>query len=148
MKNLMILSLFAALSALSTASFAKTPATTFFSTIITPGEYEGKVAQSNEKCLVTVDVKKDAVTVSIKNKNAYDVFAVLDNSFSYSANEEKGEFAATTKLSYPHYVQGGSKQLFVKANDVWEVSFSISTILLDHRGNDASTYVSCVVSVE
>ncbi len=148
MKNVMSLSLLASLFIFSSASFAKTSATTFFSTIITSGEYEGKVGQSNEKCVVTVDVKSDAVTVSIKNKNAYDVFAVLDKSFSYSANDEKGEFAATSQLGYPHFIKGGTKQLYVKANDIWQVEFSISTILLDHRGNDASTYVSCVVSAE
>lgn len=148
MKNALFLSVFASLFVFSSASFAKTTATTFFSTIITSGEYEGRVGQSTEKCFVTVDVKKDSVTVSIKNKNSYDVFAVIDQSFSYSANEEKGEFAATTQLGYPHYLKGGSKQLYVKANDIWEVDFSISTILLDHRGNDASTHLSCVVSAE
>ena len=148
MKNVMFFSILSSLFVFSSNSFAKTTATDFFSTIITSGEYEGRVAQTNEKCLVKIDVKKDAVTVSIKENSSFDAFAVLDNSLSYSANEEKGEFSARSQLGYPHFIKGGTKQLFVKANNAWQVEFSISTILLDHRGNDASTYVSCVVSAE
>jgi hypothetical protein len=130
---------------LSTSVFAKTTITEAFNSLLTSGEYEGR--NESGKCFVSVLTKTDSVSVSIKTDSAFDVLAVLNSSYNYAVNEVTGEIAATQSANYPRYYNGGTKSLYVKPFDTDEVEFSISTILLDHRGNDASTYLNCKVSL-
>jgi len=134
-----------AMLTLSSPLFAKTTATEAFNALLPSGEYEGR--NSAGKCFVNVLTRKDSVTVSIKTASAYDVLAVLDSSSSYAVNAATGEISATQSANYPRYYNGGSKYLYVKSFDTDEVDFSISTILLDHRGEDASTYLDCKISL-
>jgi hypothetical protein len=145
MKSMKFFSLLIFTHCFSSIALAKIPATVAMNKLAPAGNYEGYNGQ--EKCFVNVAVSNSSVTVSIKEKNSYDVFAVLDNSSHYSVDANSGAFAATSELRFPHYVQGGTKQLFVISNDIDQVEFSISTILLDHRGNDASSYITCTISL-
>lgn len=137
--------LFSVIAALvfSSAVMAKTPATEAFKNLIPAGKHEG--LNGTQKCFVEVDYANDAVTVSIISKGQADAFTVLNKSLSYSVNETTGEVSATMPLNFPHYLKGGTKILNVKENDLYQVEFYISNILLDHRGNDASTYSACRV---
>ncbi len=130
---------------LSTSVFAKTTITEAFKSLLPSGEYEGR--NESGKCFVNVLTRTDSASVSIKADSAYDGFTVLNSSSNYAVNEVTGEIAATQNANFPRYYNGGSKSLFVKPFDTDEVEFSISTILLDHRGNDASTYLNCTVSL-
>lgn len=124
--------------------FAKTPATDAFNAIIASGEYVG--VSGSEKCLVNVLTTSNSVTVSLSTKNSYDVVAVLNSSSHYFVNEATGEISATQSAKYPRYLDGGTKNLYVKSVNN-QVEFSISTILLDHRGEDASTYLECIITL-
>lgn len=137
--------LFSIITALvfSSAVMAKTPATEAFKNIIPEGKFEGR--NGTQKCSVEINYAADSVTVSIISKGQADAFTLLNKSPSYSVNEVTGEISATMNLSFPHYLKGGTKILNVKENDVYQVEFYISNILLDHRGNDASTYSACTV---
>lgn len=145
MKSMKTISLLLLALCFSSIAIAKTPATEAMAKLAPAGNYEGFNGQ--EKCYVTVAINNNSVTVSIKTKNNYDVFVVLDNSSHYAVDANTGAIAATSGLRFPHYVQGGTKQLYVVGNDIEQVEFSISTILLDHRGNDASTYIACAASL-
>ena len=126
--------------------FAKVPATQAVTALIPAGVYEGK--NGSAKCLVTVTTADNAVSVTIQDKNKQqDNFTLVNSSANYSVNESTGELSATQKLNFPHYVQGGSKILNIRGNDIEQVEVFITTILLDHRGNDASTYAACNITL-
>lgn len=125
----------------SVASLAKIPATEAFDNILTDGDYVGTVGK--KKCLVTIKTQLESVTLSINTASTNDTFVVLNSSPNYSVNEVTGEISASQNLKYPHYLQGGTKFLNVRTDGINQVNFSISTVLLDHRGNDASTYSTC-----
>lgn len=129
----------------STATMAKIPATEAIKNILADGTYEG--LDGSEKCLVEVSKSSDSVSVTIKTAESTDGFALLDSSSNYSVNEVTGQISATQSLNFPRYLQGGTKLLSVTPNDIDQVEFSITKILLDHRGNDASTYASCTIAL-
>jgi hypothetical protein len=131
--------------AFSATSFAKIPATDALKNLISTGEYEGR--NESGKCLVTVNNTLNAATISIKTNNTSKVFTLVNSSLNYSVNEATSEISATQKLNSPFYLNGGKKILNVKANDIEQIQFSISTILLDHKGEDASTYSECTISL-
>lgn len=128
---------------LSFNAFAKMPATEAVAQLVAPGNYVGK--NGNEDCNVTVKTQADAVSVTIETKAANDSFTILNSSMHYSVNNETGEISATHSLKFPHYLNGGTKLLNIRAVSKDHVEFFISTILLDHRGNDISSYVSCKI---
>ncbi len=128
----------------STAAMAKPTATTAFQNVLPSGTYTGKNDVS--ACTVTVNITETAVGVTVKGKNVNDTFVVANSALSTSITAT--EVRATQSLSFPHYINGGTKILNVKldtANN--EAAVAISNILLDHRGNDASTYAECVVAL-
>lgn len=129
----------------STVAMAKIPATEAFNNILPAGEYVG--SNGSQKCLVQIKTTADSVTVVINATDSHDGFALLNSSSSYSVNEVTGQIAATQNLSFPRYLKGGTKILNVSVNESSEIEFSISQILLDHRGNDASTYTACTLSL-
>ncbi len=130
---------------LSASAFANT-ATEAVSNLIASGTYQGK--NGAEKCTVSVTTSTDSVTIAIQDKNnKSDYFSLLNSYTNYNVDAVTGEISASQKLSFPRYLQGGSKILNVRGNDKNQVEFFISQILLDHRGNDASTYAACTVSL-
>lgn len=123
----------------STAVMAK-PATTAFQSVLPAGTYSGRA------CTVVVNVTDSAVGVSIQTNNSSDSFVVANSSKNVSIT--KTEVKATQSLSFPHYVNGGTKILNVKVNEENEsIAVAITNILLDHRGNDASTYTECLINL-
>lgn len=128
----------------STAVMAKPLTTTSFQNLLPAGTYTGKNNQS--ACAVTVNASENAVGVTLKTKNSSDTFVLTNSSLKVSITES--EVIASQSLSYPHYLNGGTQLLNVKidsANNEAEVF--ITNILLDHRGNDASTYSECVIAL-
>ena len=125
-------------------AFAKTPATIALNNLLADGVYTGQTSGST--CEVLVSTKNSAATVTIKSLQDTETFVLLNSSLHYSVNDSTGEIAATQNLKFPHYLNGGTKILNVKPIDTNEINFSISTILLDHRGNDASSYLDCRLS--
>jgi len=130
---------------LSTSAFAKTNITDGIKALLPSGEYEGRNVAG--KCFVSVLTSTESASVSIRTDSAYDGFTILNNSSSYRVNDLTGEISAKITANLPRYYNGGTKSLYVKPFDTDEIEFSISTILLDHRGNDASTYLNCTVSL-
>lgn len=141
MKSLLLAMTFA----LSSAAFASTPATVAVENFLANGEYTG--LNGSEKCSVKIVTADTAVSVFITNKKNSIGFTVVDSSYDYNVNSVTGELSATQKLNAPHYLQGASKVLNIARNDDnTEVSFFISTIAMDHRGNDMSTYATCTIA--
>lgn len=123
----------------SASTFAKVPATEAINKLLAAGSYQG------ENCSVTVNTTSDSVTISVKSETATHAFAILNASSNYTVDSATGEISASQSLRFPRYLQGGTKFLNVRpSND--QVEFYISETLLDHRGNDMSTYASCAVN--
>lgn len=127
--------------ALSTTVSAAQPVTEAIKNILPAGTYEGV------NCSVLVETKADSISVSIKNNSLTEVFGLANSAKGIVINDVTGEISATQSLNYPHYLKGGTKFLNIKGNDIDQVSVSISKILVDHRGNDASTYTECAISL-
>jgi hypothetical protein len=123
---------------------AKILATDGFNKILPTGTYTG--AGENGDCTVNVNVSSDSATVSIQSLNKHDSFAVINLINNYTVDEVKGEIAASASLRFPRYLNGGTKNLFVRTTENNEVEVFIISILLDHRGNDMNTFASCKVS--
>lgn len=128
----------------SATAFAKTPASAALNNLLADGVYSGET--SGSPCEVFVSTKNSAATVTLKTEQSTETYVILDSSLHYKVNDSTGEISATSSLKFPHYINGGTKILNVKPIDANEINFSISTILLDHRGNDASSYVDCRLS--
>ncbi|MBC7713573.1 MAG: hypothetical protein H7177_09545 [Rhizobacter sp.] len=107
--------------------------------ILPAGKYEGK--SGLQKCIVTAETREDFVSATSEG------FGLLNSANGIVINDSTGEIAATQSMRAPFYLNGGTKFLNIKANDIDQVEVSISKILLDHRGNDASTYLECTVSL-
>ena len=127
-----------------TTAFAKTLATDAFEALLPAGTYQGN--GSAGKCTVTITTQADSVVVSVEAKNERQLFAVLNSASNYLFDDVKNEFAASQSLNFPRYDHGGTKHLLVRENDIEQVEVYVSEILFDHRGNDASTYLNCIVT--
>lgn len=128
----------------TTAVMAKPLATTSFQNLLPAGTYTGKNNES--ACVVTVNATENAVGVTLKSKNSSDTFVLTNSSLGVSINDS--EIRATQSLSFPHYLNGGTKILNVKIDSINnEAEVFITNILLDHRGNDASTYSECAIAL-
>lgn len=119
-------------------------ATEAFNKLYPTGTYTGK--NNSGACSVTVNVSGDVVVVSIDEKNGHQAFGIHNQGNYYSINEVTGEIAATINSNFPKYSYGGSKHLLIRSQNENQTEFYISEILLDHRGEDASTFTSCVIS--
>lgn len=126
----------------TSSAFAKLTATEAFSKILKSGSYTG--TSYNGNCTVDLAIASDNVSVKIAEKDNFQYFTLLNASATYSINEEKGEIGATVSTRFPKYSYGGTKSLFVRERED-SVEFYISEVLLDHHGNDASTYTSCTI---
>ncbi len=127
--------------ALSTAVSAAQPVTEAIKNILPAGKYDGV------NCSVLVETRADSVSVSLKTDAKSEYFTLLNSANGIIVDEATGEISASQSLNFPRYLRGGSKFLNIKANDNDQVAVSISNILLDHRGNDVSTYSECTVSL-
>jgi hypothetical protein len=140
MKSLLI----AVTIALSTSAFASTPATTAVTSLLAAGEYYG--TNEVEKCSVKILANNNSVAVFVSTKKSSAGFTIVDSATNYNVNEVTGEVFATEKLKSPHYLQGAVKVLTIVTTDDDEVKFYISTIAINHRGDDMSSYVTCNIS--
>lgn len=123
----------------SASVLAQVPATEAVNKLLAPGTYQG------ENCAVTVITNTDSVSVSIKTADAFMAFAILNSSSYYNVDATTGEIGASQSMRYPRYLQGGTRFLNIRPNKNL-VEFYISETLLDHRGNDISSYVECTVA--
>lgn len=140
MKSLLV----AVTIALSASAFASTPATTAVTSLLAAGEYYG--TNGVEKCSVKILTNNNSVAVFINTKKSSAGFTIVDSATNYSVNEVTGEISATEKLKSPHYLQGAAKVLNIVTNDNDEVEFYISTIAMNHKGDDMSSYATCNVA--
>ena len=129
---------------LSSSVSAKTPATIALNNLIKNGTYNGQSLGLH--CEVKISTKQDFASVEISTSTQKEFFSLLDSSLSYHVDEKSGELSATMNLSFPHYLKGATKLLSVRSVGQNEVAVSISTIALDHRGNDMSTFSNCKIS--
>lgn len=129
--------------ALSSQAFAKTQATEALALLSPEGTFEGKNGKSDCEVLVAQKTANTA-TVVIKNGNTRALFNLNNNSLNYSFDTETYTLSATESLRSPFYLNGGTIILTVKPTRE-AVNFSISTIALDHKGNDFSTFNACSV---
>ena len=125
---------------ISSAVSAAMPVTEAINNILPAGSYNGR------NCLVVVETKKDLLVVTVKSNSGSDSFGLLNSSKGVVINEVTGEISASQSLNFPSYLRGGTKFLNIRSNEE-EVAVSISNILLDHKGNDASTYAECSVTL-
>lgn len=130
---------------LSSQAFAKPTATEAVTALVAPGIYKG--VNGALKCTVAVSTTKGAVTVEINSANTRDTYTVLDNALGLVVDLQKGEVSASQSLRFPHYVNGGTQLLHIRALSEEQVEFFISNVLFDHRGEDASTYSACKISL-
>lgn len=123
----------------SSAISAALPVTEAIKNILPAGTYNGR------NCVVDIVTNKDLLSVSIKSNSGSDSYGLLNSTIGTIVNEVTGEISASQPLRFPRYLNGGTKFLNIKANNYNEVAVSISQILLDHKGNDVSTYTECTV---
>lgn len=123
----------------SASTFANVTATEAVNKLLAPGTYQG------ENCSVSVTTNSDTVSVSVKNEDAFMAFAILNSSSSYHVDSTTGEIVASQTMRFPRYLDGGTRFLSIRPIN-GQVEFFLSETLLDHRGNDISTYVSCTVA--
>ena len=131
--------------ALSISSFASTTkATDALKSIVEAGTFQGK------NCSVTVSHGADTSSVQVTANGTTEFFGLINTtsttSYAVHVNEVTGEISASQTLKYPRYYNGGSKLFYAKPVANGKALISISTILLDHRGEDQSTYASCEIS--
>lgn len=112
--------------------------------ILEPGTYKGSNC-SIEVIHETVDHTRVVVTDGSKS----DGFSIMNvmNSRGYvvAFNEAELSLSAAFNLSFPRYMNGGTSHFSARTLSNGDVRVSISNVLFDHRGEDMSTYVSCVV---
>lgn len=129
---------------LSMSTIAATTATDALKSIVEAGTFQGK------NCSVTVSHGADYSSVHVTENGTTEVFGLLNTtstiSYAVHVNEVTGEISASQTLKYPRYYNGGSKLFYAKPLANGKALISISSILLDHRGNDVSTYASCEIS--
>jgi hypothetical protein len=124
----------------TTAAMASIPTTEAVKNILQAGTYEGR------NCQIIVTEVKDSVVVTIKANSLSLAYKVTNATNESMVNELTGEVSATQSLNAPFYLNGGTIYLNIR-NIEDNVIASISKILVDHKGNDASTYLDCKVSL-
>ncbi len=121
-----------------------TTATEGLKTIVEAGTFKGT------DCTVTVSHSQNVSTVHVTQDGTTEFFSVMDitSSTNYSAHfiESTGEVYGHQVMRFPRYLDGGVKNFHAKKLANGKATISVSTILLDHRGNDASTYATCEFS--
>ncbi len=126
---------------LSLTAFAKVTALEGAKTLVAGGTYLG------QKCKVEVTHGTDSSRFEVSSEYGSDSFTVMNaesgSRYAASYDAVKGELAATTSLNFPRHYNGGSKSLYVKKEVNGSVTASISQTLLDVRGNDNSTFITC-----
>ena len=128
----------------STVVMAKPLPTTSFQNLLPVGIYTGH--NNDSACVVTVNATDSAIGISLQTSNSNDTFVISNSSKSVSITNS--EVRATQSLSYPHYLNGGTSILNIKVDSANnEAKVFITNILLDHRGNDASTYAECAIAL-
>lgn len=129
---------------LSLTTLAKTSAVDGLKSIVEAGTFQG------QNCSVTVSHNGSTSVVEVSAFGLTDSFAIINttSSASYTAvyNENTGELIGSQSLNFPRYTNGGRKHFSAKALANGKAVISISSVLFDHRGNDASTYVTCEIS--
>lgn len=129
---------------LSATSFAATTNTEALKSIVEAGTFQGN------NCSVTVSHSADSSSVSVTAQGTTEYFTIMNiassTGYAVSYKAETNELSGMQQIRFPKYQYGGSKTFYAKLKADGKALVSISTILLDHRGNDASTYASCEIS--
>lgn len=128
----------------SLSTMAATTATEGLKSIIEAGTFYG------QDCSVTVSHAQDSSSVKVTAFGVTEYFTVMNiaTSANYSAgfNEATGEVYGRQSLRFPRYQGGSSKSFYAKKLANGNADISISTISLDHHGEDASTFAACEIS--
>lgn len=122
------------------SSFAQIPASIVMKSILSNGTFQGK------NCSVSVVNGQGAVSLAVTSTDGNNVATIVDNTRDYQATMIPKSITARLKLGLPYYLNGGVRLVSVEEKTVDTVEVSISDVLLDHNGNDASTFVSCSIS--
>lgn len=130
---------------LSLTTLAATTPTEALKAIVEAGTFQGN------NCSVTVSHGVDTSVIKVTAFGVTEVFGLYNTktpSMNYSAHviEATGEVYAQQAMNFPRYYHGGSKHFHAKALANGKADISISSILLDHKGDDVSTYASCEIS--
>lgn len=129
---------------LSLSTMAAPKATDALKAIVEAGTFQGK------NCSVTVSHGADYSSVHVTDNGHTEVFGLLNvtstMTYAVHVNEVTGEISASQTLKYPRYYNGGSKLFHAKPLANGKALITISSILLDHRGEDMSSYASCEIS--
>lgn len=129
---------------LSATSFAATTNTEALKSIVEAGTFQGK------NCSVTVNHTTETSSVSVTAEGTTEYFTIMNiapsTAYAVSYKAETNELSGLQQIRFPKYQYGGSKTFYAKLKADGKALVSISTILLDHRGNDVSTYASCEIS--
>lgn len=131
------------LSLFVSVSYASVKATDAVSELIQTGTYQGR--SENMSCQVIIEKNQDSVVVAVIENDSQNAIALLDTASNYSVNPQTGEVTASESLKFPHFLKGGTKIVNIKKISSEQVQVSFAQILLDHKGNDASTFLTCTV---
>ena len=140
MKSLLLAITFA----FSASAIASTPASVAVGHLLSNGKYTGSVG--SQKCLVQIVANDSAVSILIKDKYDSTGFIIVNSSSNYSVNDVTREIKATQKLNVPHYLQGATQVLSIVSNhDKSEIIFFITTYAKNLKGEELSTYATCII---
>ena len=131
------------LSLFFSVSQASIKATDAVSNLISSGTHQGR--SENQSCQVIIEKNQDSVVVAVIENESQKAIALLDTASNYSVNPQTGEISASESLKYPHFLKGGTQIVNIKKISSEQVQVSFAHILLDHKGNDASSFVTCTV---
>lgn len=109
---------------------------------LSEGTSKGIDAEGNS-CSVNLTIYEGNSTITVLNKNSAESITLLGSDLSISVSEDK--IVSRQKLNAPRYVGGGSRLLKLEKNSVGDTVVLVSRILLDHNGNDASEYLTCLI---
>lgn len=96
-----------------------------------------------KSCSVNLTVHEGNSTVTLMNKQTTESMTLLESDDSIAISADK--IVSRQKLNAPRYIGGGSRLLKLEKNSVGNTVVLVSKILLDHNGNDASEYLTCLV---
>ena len=134
------------LSLCVSVSNASMKATDAISQLVEFGSYQG--SDNHQSCQVVFEKNLDSVITTVITKDQSQSMILLDTASNYSVIAETDEITASSSLNAPHYIKGGTLFLNIKKTGPNKVQVSMSSVLLDHQGNDLSTFLSCTVTTK
>jgi hypothetical protein len=130
-------------SGISLNALAKPQATKAMEDLLPAGQYFGQSGAA--PCSVTVEIANNTLSVLIDSDRGSAHMTVADQNTAYNVNQVTGALNAQMNLKFPHFINGGIRQLYVTSKVKSSVDVSISDILFDHKGNDNTSVQHCRV---